>query len=295
MCKVCKCSDERHAHCSHVPYSVAWTVRNLVDTLVYVCSEGREALLPGWASREANVRPSNRFPDDVKIQLRWCFDQSQRMSPYHIQRHLKQHFGIYAGPLRCLRVPQVSGWITSEVDRRKKACLKIAMDAVSAVLQLEGDNTSATAPRKGTKRSRPSADDDYEDGEAMAITTLGKEVISLGFLERQKSKWRARRPESSGAPTIGTIEAELDNLKRKWRCHRLRERPNKQPAVSQVVNKRGRRGRYEYECRWVNSPADETAWEPAISLCDANKGAVAVALFEKKLTQTKTRINWLHF
>ena len=289
MCKVCKCSDERHAHCSHVPYSVAWIVRNLVDTVVYVCGGGRGALLPGWASREANVRPPNRSPDDCVVQLGWCFDQNQRVSPHHIQRHLGQHFGIYAGPPRCLRVPQVSGWITSEVDRRKKACLKIAINAVSAVLQQGGDsNVSATSIR-GTKRPRPSADDGYEDGEITTITTLGEEVTSLGFLERQKSKWRAHRPKGSGAPTISTIEGELDSLKRKWRCHRLRERPNKQRAVSQVVNKRGRRGRHEYECRWVNSPADETTWEPAISLCEANTGAVAVALFEKKLTESKNK------
>ena len=32
---------------THVPYSVACSLRSLVDTLVYISGEGREALLPG--------------------------------------------------------------------------------------------------------------------------------------------------------------------------------------------------------------------------------------------------------
>ena len=30
--------------------------------------------------------------------------------------------------------------------------------------------------------------------------------------------------------------------------------------VSEVINKRGRRCEYEYECRWVGQPADQTDW-----------------------------------
>jgi hypothetical protein len=32
------------------------------------------------------------------------------------------------------------------------------------------------------------------------------------------------------------------------------------PEVSEVINKRGKRCEYEYECRWVGQPADQTDW-----------------------------------
>jgi hypothetical protein len=43
---------------------------------------------------------------------------------------------VYAGPSKVLRVPQISGWITSEVMRRKKACVAKAMsDACAGVVE----------------------------------------------------------------------------------------------------------------------------------------------------------------
>ena len=45
--------------------------------------------------------------------------------------------------------------------------------------------------------------------------------------------------------------------------------PEADPEVSEIINKRGRRCEYEYECRWLGRGADETTWESAESLTSA--------------------------
>ena len=68
------------------------------------------------------------------------------MCPCHIEKHLKSHFGKYVGPKKCLRQTQLSGWITSEVGRRKKATVCKLVDgesvaAVQAVCHAQGKAT----------------------------------------------------------------------------------------------------------------------------------------------------------
>ena len=70
---------------SHVPYSVACLVRSIVDTVVHEAGGERSIQLLGWACREANVRPGNKFGDAVVVVLRECFNRKTRMSPYTMQ------------------------------------------------------------------------------------------------------------------------------------------------------------------------------------------------------------------
>lgn len=229
------------------------------------------------------------------------------MSPHHIERHLKQHFGVYAGPRKCLRTSQISGWVTSEVDRRKKACIKAALKAVS---------TGVVEAKKVAKKAANGCEKDgYSDGCVTEIGVVNKETAGLGYLENLKRKWRNGRAITTavdGAVVTEVVESNgglchLENLKRKWRkkrastgaidgaaltevvkslqeelaslgCNRL---------VSEVINKRGRkRSRIEYECRWVSSGADETSWECAQTL-NSVEARNAVCMYEEKLQQKK--------
>ena len=72
-CLSATCTAE---HAQEIPYSVACLLRGVIDTLVYNSNRSNSDLpLRGWASREANVRPSHRFGTDVVKELRWCFGQ----------------------------------------------------------------------------------------------------------------------------------------------------------------------------------------------------------------------------
>ena len=52
--------------------------------------------------------------------------------------------------------------------------------------------------------------------------------------------------------------------------------------VTEVINKRGRRCEYEYECRWSNRCADETTWESTYGLV-SDVARRAVQAFEGRL------------
>ena len=62
--------------------------------------------------------------------------------------------------------------------------------------------------------------------------------------------------------------------------------------VAEVVNKRGRRCEYEYECRWVGDAADETTWEAAASLTSA-AAREAVKAFEGRV-QSARNVSLIH-
>ena len=77
----------------------------------------------GWATKEQCRRPSISFPIDVVNQLRFCFDTVPRMNAYEIRKHLMHIFTL--GP-KVLRISQISGWVSSEVKRRKERLMKAA-------------------------------------------------------------------------------------------------------------------------------------------------------------------------
>lgn len=56
--------------------------------------------------------------------------------------------------------------------------------------------------------------------------------------------------------------------------------------ILSVVNKRGRRCEWEYECRWVGVSADETSWEPCGELAWP-AAIVAVRRYEEKIKSQK--------
>ena len=85
---------------------------------------------------------------------------------------MKQHSGVYTGPKKCLRTSQISGWVTSEVDRRKKACVKAALKAVS---------TGVVEAKKVAKKVATGCEKDgYFDGCVTEIRVVNKETAGLG-------------------------------------------------------------------------------------------------------------------
>ena len=100
--------------CIHVEHSVACCVRDLVDTAMFNSGQEHEMPLLGWACREANVRAAKQF---------------------ELEKHVKAHFGLYAGPSKCLRATQISGWVSSEVTRRKKSQQGLSVAAVTSAIE----------------------------------------------------------------------------------------------------------------------------------------------------------------
>ena len=100
-----------------------------MDTVVHNAGESRDVQLQGWACRESNVRPGNKFGDDVVALMRDCPNQKTRVNPYAMQSRLISEFGQYSA--KVLRPAQIAGWVTAEVGRRKKAAVAAALDATS--------------------------------------------------------------------------------------------------------------------------------------------------------------------
>ena len=238
-----KCSEP------HIPFAIACVVDDMVDTIVYQSADHQAELARGWACREANVRPSHRFGPDVVQQLRWCFDRKPRMSPHHIEKHLKSHFGKYAGPKKCLRQTQIAGWITSEVGRRKKANVCKLVDAVSVAAVEVVSN----------------AQDKATDS-----------LVSLSYVDVSCSRgWSfsdaLQRPLESELAATKAHEQELAT----------------RGEVVEVINKRKRHRCWEYECRWSGLGADSTTWQAASSLDDPVSMAL-IEHHEGKMRTQKT-------
>jgi hypothetical protein len=182
------------------------------------------------------------------------------MSPHVIALHLVEHFGKYAGPSKCLRPAQISGWIQSEVGRRKKACVTGAL--------LDASVGAVEAAEVGPKKSKAPP----ELIEALDLSnTLGcvEGESCAEFVTRQKRLWLKRRP----APDI--VAAPSPQARKVISGQPLKATP----VVSEVLNKRGRRCIWEYECRWVGCGADETTWESVDDL-SSPAASLAVQKFE---------------
>jgi hypothetical protein len=278
--------------CSHVEYSVACCVRDLVDTLMFTSGESYEMPLLGWACREANVRATKQFDSSVVDQLRWCFDQSTRMSSNNIEKHLKMHFGLYAGPTRCLRASQISGWISSELGRRKKALLGLSVTAVVKAAE-EVSVGAVEAPEIGVELA------------CIEMVKIRNLEAMRKRLDDFKAHWRARRPEPEVTVEEEQPEIEVDvNAKESGKKKRKRA-PCKASApvepihpapvaevaeVTEVTNKRGRRCDYEYECRWSNKGADETSWESADELLSTSARRAVQAFEDHVEGRSRTKL-----
>ena len=358
-------------HLSAIPHSVSCLVRAMVDTIVFNSGDDRELPLRGWASREANVRSSERFGDEVKAQLLLCFDRKQRMNAHHIEQHLAQHFGKYAGPKKCLRGAQISSWVGSEVQRRKKKALGLdtdsVLDSLQAVAARYGTDSCATESSglnlpvgmpaiAGWLQSRKQS-----WRKERAIKTTAANLGFVCWMQAHKSKWRQKRGKTSpdGETNLATKPAqkrgktspdgETDlatkpvqkrgktspdgetDLATKPAQKRGKTSPDgetdlatkpvrkrgktspdgetdgetspdgetdgetspdgetpSQPVAAphkqllEVINKRGKRCEYEYECRWVGIPADHTDWVPNDELTTADERQ-AIDQFEEQM------------
>ena len=207
------------SHLSAIPHSVSCLVRAMVDTIVFNSGDDRELPLQGWVSREANIRSSERFGDEVKAQLRWRFDRKQRMNAHHIEQHLIQYFGKYAGPKKYLCGAQISSWVGSEVRRRKKKASRLDTDSALNSLQ-------AMAARYGT---------DSCATESSGLDMPAGLPAMAGRLESCKQNWRNKRANDTATVTA---TAHLDFFcwmqaeKCSWRQKRGKTSPDGDPDLA---------------------------------------------------------------
>jgi hypothetical protein len=261
----------------------------MIDTLVYEYGAERELPLAGWACRETNVRPALRFSAEVVEELRFCFDQKQRMNSHEIEKHLRTKFRY--GP-RCLRMQQISGWITSEVDRRKKKALKSATAVVAAAFKAPEVPEGAASEGAAGAESESNAEAEKHADASDAVTAMEKAAAQADEARQRKKDARKtadarRRIERATALdllqqiAIGALstaeieEAEVETA----RARELAVEVEQSHKVIEVVNKRGRRYEYEYECRWSGCAADDTTWESMHDLISVDE-LQAVDVFE---------------
>ena len=100
----------------------------------------------GRACWEVTTHPSVPFGQDVVAELQMCFNKPERWNMHQIHMHLKNHFPAYSN--KVLHESQISGWITSEVARHKKAAvLKAALAVRDAAPEgADANGTPTPAP-----------------------------------------------------------------------------------------------------------------------------------------------------
>ena len=135
----------------------------------------------GWATKESCRRPSERFSLDVVTTLRRCFDAVPRLNNYQIQSDLRRKFRT--GP-NVLRISQISGWVSSEVKRRKNAALAAAADVA---------NMAAQAAEKGQKLYAGDYSVFNEHANKAMGAGLNDVQITSCVLDGWKRVWRRRR------------------------------------------------------------------------------------------------------
>jgi hypothetical protein len=136
----------------------------------------------GWATKENCRRPPHSFATDVVAVMRHCFDVKPRLNNYQIQQQLKKKYSIGS---KVLRITQISGWVTSEVKRRKDAAMAAAADVA---------NMANEAANKGSEVDLSGVFEDHRDN-ALGCNLDGN--FDAAVLSGWKRKWRSRLSESS--------------------------------------------------------------------------------------------------
>eukprot|EP00656_Telonema_subtile_P021542 TRINITY_DN2257_c0_g3_i2.p1 TRINITY_DN2257_c0_g3~~TRINITY_DN2257_c0_g3_i2.p1 ORF type:complete len:1156 (-),score=187.26 TRINITY_DN2257_c0_g3_i2:70-3537(-) len=158
--------------------------------------------LTGWATKESCRRPSVTFSSDVVVVLRQCFDAVPRLNNYQIQQHLKKKFQLGT---KVLRISQISGWVTSEVNRRKKAALAAVADAANMAAEAMAKGSTADLKLDDVLQAHKVkilSTDDNEDAATNLALNAGWLFDCTQMTECQlalwKYNWRQRRPPMPG-------------------------------------------------------------------------------------------------
>jgi hypothetical protein len=191
----------------------------------------------GWATKENCRRPSPRHPADVVAVLRQCFDASPRMNNYQVHQRLKRDFKLGS---KVLRINQISGWITSEIKRRKNAAMAAVADAANMVE--EALQKGVSAKLDGVFEAHTDRVLSANDFEAAVAIGMNPEVN----LEKWKHSWRwdlfpARRqeqPQRLAAEEEQRQEAAEKQLRKVQKEERKRQRETESTSNGNPTNKR---------------------------------------------------------
>ena len=137
------------------------------------------------------------------------------MDNYQIQQQLNTHFLIGS---KVLRVTQISGWVTSEVKRRKDAALAAAADVV---------NMAKKAAEKGAEVDLSGVFEAHRD--KVLGSNLDDSEVTPERLKRWKTEWRnARSTEwqeaAEAAQTQKREEQERKQAKQRKQLEKMKEK-----------------------------------------------------------------------
>ena len=230
--------------------------------LIAACT--KTTYVKGWATKEQCRRAGTTHPQDVVTVLRACFDTKPRMNNYEIREELVKRFSI--GP-KVLRIAQISGWITSEIGRRKKAALHLV----------------ASAENNAILNNASSSETDIDVAASTAMATARKKDQSLKKPRKTASAKAKRndRGDAGGDSENGKdSEQQGEGEGEQHSDSEVEDDPDMEELeVAEVVEKRMSHGGLEYLVAWVGYGEDDMTWEPAENLRDA---AAAVARFNAR-------------
>jgi hypothetical protein len=179
----------------------------------------------GWATKEQCRRPKATFDPEVRMELRWCFDAKPRMNNYEIHKRLKYKFKL--GP-RVLRITQISGWVSGELGRRKKAAEAASKDVQHLIQQAEA--AVAAAPEAGLEVGIDDAEIDSIFSNHLAA--LRKEELHE-VLPAWKAAWRSARSEEWQQAANREEMARVDKLcKAVCKPKKKKQQPKKKGEAS---------------------------------------------------------------
>ena len=194
--------------------------------------------LVGWATKEQCRRPSISFSTEVVDQLRFCFDTVPRMNAHEIRKHLMHCFTL--GP-NVLRISQISGWVSSEVKRRKE---RLVRAAAGVVVGEEIDANSAAAQKLKEKEAEDAKKEAKQEAKRVAIEVkrvateakkAKKAADKVAEREKKEAEKVAERQKQSTKKAADKKKQGAEKAARKQKQGATQE---KQPVIGGKQHKR---------------------------------------------------------
>jgi len=182
------------------------------------------------------------------------------------------------GP-RVLRIAQISGWVTSEVKRRKKGLLTAVASAENqAMSNTEPDNKSAELSESELQTTVQ---------EANIYIQHGKKVLEEGETRKKATaKKKATTHKHDALQLEEGDEDEEEEGEAQEDEPSTNEEDEEEYEVKRIVDKEIRAGSIWYQCWWKNYTKAEATWEPVEALANASN---CIGEYEKGKQQRKRK------
>ena len=135
---------------------------------------------------------------------------------------------------------------------------------------------AAASGSSSEKRKEPTA------GGGSSVEKRKKQAVEGG------SSFEKRKKQAVGGGS--SVEKRKESAGSSSERHGVADYLEARREIDIIVNKRGRRCEWEYECRWVGAGADETTWEPCETLSWPKALTIVHAFEERARTQKASSI-----